>query len=274
MSPKAPATSAVPASAPMARHSTPSAGDRSPTAASTAAAAKARPAFAPGSSALAGVAEDGMRRPVWASVATGTGLRTFADVLGTPPPPEPDPQAEAYELAYAEGLQKAQSQVDAIVEKFHQGIASLELLRDQICRETEEQLVELALIIAREVINSDPEGRRAFTNQMVDEALNHLREAQTITLRMSPDDIAAVRQRHPELAKGNGVLRIVEDRVCELGGVIAETDMGRIDASVERRLSEVARELLADANSPAAGGSGSGEVTDDLAALLATAKEA
>ena len=221
---------------------------------------------APQAAATLGLARrdnaEAMQRPAWVTAKAGA-PRSFNEALHTPLARR-DPRREARQSAYDEGMQAAKATVAAIVAKYQQGIVQLEHLRDQICVETEQQLVELALLICREVLQTDVGARQEFTCQMVDHALSMLREAQTITLRLAPADVAAVKKRHPELVAGNSVLRIVEDRACELGGVVAEADLGRIDATIERRLNEVARELLG----PSTGAPG--DADDELATLLAT----
>ncbi len=206
-------------------------------------------------------AGDVLRRPAWLTTDAGS-TRSFAEALKSPRPPPPDPKTVAERRGYDEGIAKAKATVDGIIDRYQHGINQLELLRDQICRETEEQLVELALLIAREVIKSDVEARRDFTGQMVEQALGMLREAQSITLRLSPADVAAVRKRFPELAGADSVTRLVEDRAVDLGGVVAEADLGRVDASIERRLAEVARELRGDRRTA------SSDEVEELAALL------
>lgn len=207
-----------------------------------------------------------LQKPTWASTDANI-TRPLCDAVRNSESYR-DPRTEARRTAYEEGLQQAKSQVDAVVTKYRNGIAQMEHLRDQICRETEQQLVELALLIAREVVGTDLSARREFTSKMVDHVLSMLREAHTITLRLSPADCAAVKESHPELRSGSSVLRIVEDRACELGGVVAEADMGRIDATIERRLSEVARELTGPARNTQA------NIEDDLAQLLEQNEEA
>jgi flagellar biosynthesis/type III secretory pathway protein FliH len=209
---------------------------------------------------------DVLRRPTWLTADVG-GTRSFAESLKNPRPPLPDAKTLAERRGYEEGLAKAKASVDGVIDHYQHGIRQLELLRDQICRETEEQLVELALLIAKEIIKSDVESRREFTCQMVDQALGMLREAQSITLRLAPADVAAVRKRFPELVRGDGVTRIIEDRSCDLGGVVAEADLGRVDASVERRLAEVARELRGDRRSAPS------DEVEELAALLQKGEE-
>jgi flagellar biosynthesis/type III secretory pathway protein FliH len=185
---------------------------------------------------------DALRRPAWVSDCDQSPRSFLLALAGGRPAPR-DPRTEARQAGYEEGLQLARASVEATVQKYQQGIAQLGALRDQICRESEKQLVELALHIARSIIQADLEARRDFTVQMVSHAMGLLREAQSITLRVSPTDAAAVRKAFPDLGAGRGV-RLVEDRACDLGGVVAEADLGRIDARAERRLAEVARELL------------------------------
>jgi flagellar biosynthesis/type III secretory pathway protein FliH len=215
--------------------------------------------------ALAVSGTDALRRPAWVSEEDQS-PRSFLQALAGGRPTPRDPRTEARQAGYEEGLLQARASVAETIQKYQQGIAQLTSLRDQICRESEKQLVELALHIARSVIQADVEARRDFTVQMVSHAMGMLREAQSITLRVSPADAAAVRKAFPDLGAGRGV-RLVEDRACDLGGVVAEADLGRIDARAERRLAEVARELL---DQPAADLDEEGKA---LAAVIADGEE-
>ena len=103
--------------------------------------------------------------------------------------------------------------------------------------------MNLALLIAQEVLASDRAATGAFTERMAGEALRMLREADSLTLRLSPTDVATITNKHPELGGVNGVVHITEDPTLKLGGVIAECRFGRIDASIEGRLAAIAHKL-------------------------------
>ena len=105
-------------------------------------------------------------------------------------------------------------------------------------------------MIAREILKSDPVACLGFTEHMVEHALKILREADSISLRVSATDHRALITKHPELLSDDAVVKVVADPSITLGGVIAECSFGRVDASLERRLSDAARALRGDTATP------------------------
>ena len=155
-----------------------------------------------------------------------------------------DGDAEAvFREAYDDGLRKAKGTVEAIIERYHQAILELEMVRDRMLVDSERDLVDVAVLVAREALGADPAGCAEFTERMVEHALRTLREADSISLRVSPTDYKAVVAKHPELMGEKAVVHISEDASINLGGVVAECSFGRIDATLERRLIEAARRL-------------------------------
>ncbi len=202
------------------------------------------------------------REPLFAAGREPSGIRTVPwnddpalrpralwEVL-TDEPPEAEAPEDNHpsQLAYDEGIRRARATVSAIMDRYHGAIAELELLRDRVLLESEEDLVELALQIAREVLGGEVEARREFTARMVAFALKTLRAADSITLRIGPTDLEALRKKHPELVSEQSVVRVVEDVNLSLGGVVAECDIGRVDASIEGRLREAGRQLRGGAS--------------------------
>lgn len=156
-----------------------------------------------------------------------------------------DPEV-VFKEAYEEGVRKAKATVDTIIERYHRAILELELLRDRVLVDSERDMVDLAVLVAREALGADPAGCAQFTLRMVEHALKTLRDADAITLKVSPTDYKAITTKHPEFLGTAAVVHIVEDPSIGLGGVVAECSFGRIDATLERRLAEAARKLQAE----------------------------
>jgi flagellar assembly protein FliH len=153
--------------------------------------------------------------------------------------------------AYQEGMAQARQESDALALRYRDAIESLCRAREQVVKQSEQELVQLSLIIAREVLMADVVGREQFTQRMVEHALSLLGDAQTTTFRIAPQDLQVLRQHKPELMRRPG-LTWQEDPAIALGGVVVETDRGRMDASISHRLELMARTLLGEAKDAAA----------------------
>jgi flagellar assembly protein FliH len=150
---------------------------------------------------------------------------------------------EAFEQAYQDGLAKAHAEYADKIAQYQQGLVKLTGLREAVLKQSESDVVKLALQIAREVLQSDFKDRTNFTLRMVNESLRLLNEADQITLRISPNDMRAVQTAHPELAKATHV-KVVSDESIELGGVVADCAFGRVDATLDARLASMRLKLM------------------------------
>jgi len=171
-------------------------------------------------------------------------------------PPEQIPEAPTQGLsqedfeaqrraAYQEGMALARQESEALALRYRDAIEELVHCREQVQRSCEQDLVRLALTIAREVLMADVVGREHFTQRMVEHALNLMGDAQTMTLRMAPQDLTAIRKHKPELMRRTG-LNWMEDPTLALGGVVVEADRGKLDATISGRLEAMAQKLLQD----------------------------
>ncbi|MBI4819577.1 MAG: hypothetical protein HY791_25110 [Deltaproteobacteria bacterium] len=129
-------------------------------------------------------------------------------------------------------------------------LAEVIQLRSKILDQSERDLAELALEIARQVLIADVEGLREYTRRMCDRALLLLEEADKITIRVHPEHYQAVLAAHPEL-EGRGKVQLLPDPTIELAGVVAECELGRVDARLAGRLDEVRRQLGLESRSKA-----------------------
>ena len=135
------------------------------------------------------------------------------------------------------------------------GLAELDRLRREIIAEAEEQLLELALEIARKVLMQEIHAGRYEIDPIVKEALLHVPPRRDVVVHMHPDDWAACEMAREEVsapagshlsaeAPGNsGSLRFVADPGVRPGECLLETSEGRVESSVETHLQGIAEAL-------------------------------
>jgi flagellar assembly protein FliH len=183
------------------------------------------------------------------------GYKPLFELLTCLDEPKEDPEAElarirqaAYREGYQEGLQRGGETIQAIVEKYQTSMMELETVRDEILVQTEQDLVDLSLLIAEQILAADTEGARDFTLRMTEHVLKLLRDADMITLKVGPKDMEQVKKRHPEMVSDKTVVRLIEDPSIQVGGLIAECNLGRVDATIQRRLTDIAESLIGSGN--------------------------
>ncbi|MGA3028213.1 MAG: FliH/SctL family protein [Bryobacteraceae bacterium] len=143
----------------------------------------------------------------------------------------------------AEGRKQALAQLDGEMQRLGRAVAEMAGLRHAIRREAEEELVRLALTIARRILHReltvDPE---ALTG-LVKAALGKIEMRDTYRVRTHPEHVAAVTRSLAQIGAPQKI-EVVADTSLEKGSAIFETGRGSLDASVETQLVEIQRGLV------------------------------
>jgi len=197
----------------------------------------------------------------WQSAEGGPAAPTTAITPGIPvvvavdPQPSPEARLAAIEReAFAEGFAQGERagaeasavQADAMLRRLARALDDIATLRTQIARDTEQQMVQLALTVARRVIqrevSTDPELMMAIARV----ALDRVAEAAHVTVRLNTEDHAAIAAAHDAGWPGNHVT-VVADARLPRGGCRIESDLGNIDAGIEAQLHQMTQALLQEA---------------------------
>jgi flagellar assembly protein FliH len=182
-------------------------------------------------------------------------LRSEPALLLPPAPPPIDPaqiEREAFTKGYAQGeragAEAAAARGDAVVRRLAQTVDELRTLRADLLRKTEDQVVHLALAIARRIIHREVTLDRELVVTMARVALDRLQAATTATIRLHPDDYAAVMAGRGEVTSGNSVTSFVPDPMVRRGACLVQSDFGVIDVGVDAQVQEIAKALFGDAD--------------------------
>ncbi|HEX3462911.1 MAG TPA: FliH/SctL family protein [Candidatus Elarobacter sp.] len=117
--------------------------------------------------------------------------------------------------------------------------------RHKMMEDAEPELVKLALGIAERVLHQQIALDRGVVVEMAKNAIARLIERDSVTVRVHPADLEAMRRHREELMAMGDIrnLRVVEDQRVDRGGVVVDTDAGTIDARISTQLDE-ARKIL------------------------------
>jgi flagellar assembly protein FliH len=151
--------------------------------------------------------------------------------------------ARGYQDGERAGVEAGGQRADAVIARLGQTLDELATLRAQMIRQTERQMVELALAVARRIIHREVTLDRDLLIAMARVALDRLGESEQVTIRLHPDDFAATGAARVSRAMGTSVT-VVEDARLERGSCLVESQLGTLDVSVDSQIEEVARALL------------------------------
>jgi flagellar assembly protein FliH len=155
-------------------------------------------------------------------------------------------EQRAFSAGYRKGESAAQEQaaarVDAAAKGLAQAMQELGQARRKLRRDAEEDLVRLAVAIARRILGRELSVDPEAVLGIVKAALDKLDSREVDRMRLNPED-ALVARKHLE-ASGARRFEIVEDERLERGAVVVETARGSLDASAETQLAEIERGLV------------------------------
>ena len=169
-------------------------------------------------------------------------------------------QKQAWDEAYARGLEAGRA---AGRKELERAAGRLEKLLDAMARpledideEVEEELTQLALAVARQILRRELATNPAHVIAAVREALAELpASSRDIRVVLNPDDAQLVREALSQ-PSGHAHWEIVEDPVIAHGGCEVLTPHTTVDASLETRIRAVASRVLGgerEADTPADG---------------------
>ena len=158
-----------------------------------------------------------------------------------------DARSEGFEQGSAEGYEKGKAEVERLIERMHKVLEAVMQRREEILQDTESQIVELVILMARKVIKILSENQKNVIMANTVAALKKVKTRGEVTLRVNLEDVKLTSSHaqefieHVENIKG---ITVLEDSAVEKGGCIVETDFGAIDARISSQLQELENKIL------------------------------
>ncbi len=149
--------------------------------------------------------------------------------------------------AYREGISKGQEEgrkmaikkIDPLFDTLRSALAELSDIRASIIEKNQEQIMEIIFMITEKIIHRQIRITPDIILDTVRAASNHLMETEEIRLHLHPSDFEYVREIESILSKklsNRKNMHIIEDSTIDRGGVIIETELGDIDATIRSQI--------------------------------------
>lgn len=188
--------------------------------------------------ALAGVAETGMVESDAERQARAAAIEREAFTQG-------------YAAGERSGAEAGAQRAEALVRRLSATLDELANLRRTLAAEAEQDLVRLALAVARRVVQREVQLDADLVAALAHVALDRLDAGRgPATIKMHPDDIERL-SVHTRANWEQAAIRLVPDASIARGGSLVETVHGRIDTGLDRQFAEIAHALLGDERAPA-----------------------
>lgn len=156
-------------------------------------------------------------------------------------------QEESYQRGLQDGKNLAERGLLNVFRGLRTAAEALQILREKVLRDSEDDLLALSLSIARKVIAREVVQDRQTVLRLIRSSLLKLNEKDELIIRVHPDDHALLVTSHSkelksELASVKFTLKA--DPMVEIGSCQIETERGTVDAGFEAQLDEIYRRLL------------------------------
>ena len=158
-----------------------------------------------------------------------------------------DARQEGFDQGSSEGYDKGKAEVERLIERMHKVLEAVMQRREEILQDTETQIVELVILMARKVIKILSENQKNVIMANTVAALRKVKTRGNVTLRVNIEDVKLTTAhaeefiQHVENVQG---ITVQEDSAVEKGGCIVETDFGAIDARISSQLTELENKIL------------------------------
>lgn len=154
---------------------------------------------------------------------------------------------EGYDTGYEAGYQEGNKEAQRLIERMHNVLDAVMARREEILNETEYQIVELVVLIARKVVKIISENQKTVIMNNVLQALKKVKGRGDVTIRVNLADVKLTTDHiHDFIERVEAVkgITVMEDTTVEKGGCIVETDFGAIDARISSQLTELEQKIL------------------------------
>jgi flagellar biosynthesis/type III secretory pathway protein FliH len=133
-------------------------------------------------------------------------------------------------------------------------LAELDGVRSKLKQQLEREVVELALHVARKVIQREIAVSDDAILGVVKEAMTHLDDPEKISIRLNPLDLKRLRDvgdRAQSPFENIENIHFEEDAGIQCGGCYIHTEYGEVDARLEEQLRHIEEALRAEMRSTA-----------------------
>lgn len=158
-----------------------------------------------------------------------------------------DAKQDGFRQGHDEGYSAGESEIERLVERLRKMVEALMLRREEILKETEQQIVELVILMTRKVVKIISETQKTAIMSNILAALKKVKSRGNVILHVNLEDLKLASANADEFIKRveniQGIT-VVEDSTVEKGGCVVETDFGAIDARISSQLSELEEKIM------------------------------
>ena len=154
---------------------------------------------------------------------------------------------DGFEKGREAGFTEGKAEAQRLVDRLHVLIEKTMDKRSEILSETEQQIINLVLLMTRKVVKVISENQKNVIVANAVQALRKVKGRGDVTIRVNLADLQLTTQHIKDfLSAVENVknISVIEDSTVDQGGCIIETDFGEIDAKISSQLNELEQRSL------------------------------
>ena len=152
----------------------------------------------------------------------------------------------AYEMGYnqgvSEGRKTGEKTIEPVLTKFEKALSELERIKQNLSHMAEVEAVNLSLAIAKKIVGNEISINKNVILNIVKEALKKVDGHENIKIKVNPLEFQIIEESRNELKKITNCMEnieIIADHEISQGGCVIETNIGDIDARIEKQFKVV-----------------------------------
>ena len=155
-------------------------------------------------------------------------------------------EEKAYAKSFARGekagVESGNEKIESVVNSMNKGLSELIKIRQNIYLETEQEIVKLAMTIARKIVCNEIRVNKDTVVNVVKEALKKVEGNEKVKVKLSSKDLQFIKSEKSAIIDKITNIENVGFEMDEMipdGGCIIETESGDIDARIEKQFQAV-----------------------------------
>jgi len=162
-------------------------------------------------------------------------------------------QQEAYETGHQTGIQEGETRGRAETEMEMQRamelVGQVGVARLQALQQAEQDIIELAMAVARKIIHREVAGQPGIVGEQVRRTIEYLSTTGLVRVLVHPDEVESLESVQTTLKnrEGQAVPIVIEaDPTIQAGGCRVESDTHVLDATIDAQLGLIREELTSE----------------------------
>lgn len=179
--------------------------------------------------------------PVSSSIGASGGPQTHRPSARTIEDIETEAYIRGFNKGEKAGFDAAGEKIASFQAMLTGAIEELSHIQKQIRRDTEKEVVELALVVAERIVRQELSSNRQAIVGVVREALQKVEHQQAVVIKINPAEIQFLDPSQLSFTDTAGQtnnirIRIEADETITRGGCFIETESGDVDARIETQI--------------------------------------